>query len=173
VSTVPVAGPSLYELVDAGNPEVQALAAAPDQLDRLKTIYGELKLGLAQSVVTEDFIRAYKSIDIFGFTISTHRYPFAILLLMFLSTIGIAWTVESARRGSKRVISDIHDDDVVDVALDMPWLRLVLWVIVPAFAIWASLPLFPLSNLEQYLVIGGVVLIIFVASVATLRAGAL
>jgi Zn-dependent protease len=173
VATVQMIGPSLYELKNGPNTEVAALRAAIEHRSRLHAIYGTMKFGLAQNIVTEEFIRAYKSIDILGFTISTHRYPFAILLIAFVTSWGIAWTVEAARRTKKQVLRELHDEDVVDAVLDFPLMRFVIWVLLPALAIWASLPLFPLSSLEQATVIGGTLLMLAISSITWARASQL
>lgn len=142
-------------------------------LDRLLTAYGGLKFGLAEQVLAEEYVRTYQSVDVFGFSISTRRYPFAILALMLVSTWVIAWTVETARQSKRRILSDVHDVDVVDSLLDFQLMRIALWVVLPVISVWAALPLFPLNQTEQIIIVGGVGLVVIMGIVATVRARSL
>lgn len=175
VTTRQVQAPSLYEFLSdtVPDPAVAELRADTALLERLRSVYGGIKFSLAQQIAAEDFAQAYKSIDIFGFTVSTRRFPLAVLALSVLAAWGIAWTVETARRSGQRVISGKSEEDVVDLLLDLAPLRTVIWVVLPVLAILASLPLFPLARVEQIVVMAGAALCALLGVLASLRARAL
>jgi hypothetical protein len=162
--------PSIYQLLyPAGrDPAIHDLQADTELLDRLRAVYGTVKLSLAQQIAAEDYAQAYKSIDIFGFSLSTRRFPWAILVLTMLTVMAIAWTVESARRLRRPVIGG--DEDVVDIALDTPFLRAVIWIALPLLSILASLTLYPFAGAELAVLVAGGLLTVGLAVVATLRA---
>lgn len=175
VSTQQVPAPSLYDFLSGSvpDPAVGELRANSELLRRLQAVYGGIKFSLAQQIAAEDFAQAYKNIDIFGFAVSTRRFPLAVLTLSVVTAWGIAWTVETARRSGQRVISGKSEEDVVDILLDLAPLRTVIWVALPVLAILASLPLFPLSRGEQIVVMAGAVLCALLGILASLRARAL
>jgi hypothetical protein len=175
VVTQQVQAPSLYDFLSGSvpDPEVGELRANPELLGRLQSVYGRIKFSLAQQIAAEDFAQAYKSIDIFGFTISTRRFPFAVLLLSVLVAWAIAWTVELARRSGQHIITGKSEEDVVDILLDLAPLRTVIWVVLPLLAILASLPLFPLSRVELIVTVAGAALCVLLGGMAALRARAL
>jgi hypothetical protein len=113
-----VDGISIYGMLKGENREVEQLKNDTEELDKLRQVYGNVKFNMARQIVAEDFIKAYKSISIFGFSFSTRRYPFAILLFSLLAAASIFWTIAISKRRGLALFSNVQHEDVAHMLID-------------------------------------------------------
>lgn len=146
VQTEQIDGSSVYALLNGEMPLIDELVNDIEQQDRLRAIYGNMKPAIAQRIAAEDFARAFQSVTIFGFSVSARRFPIAIVLLVLSTAVGILWIIETAKRSSERILSDVQDEDVFDMLLDNILVRAILWVALPLLSILASMPPFSLGK---------------------------
>ncbi len=162
VRTARFIGPSLLEVSDparSANGPLLKLSDSPDRVAYLRRAYGHLPLDHASSLASEGLAQAYRSLSLFGFQFSTRRFPVAVLLCMIVALWQTLAALVVARRRQLPVLEQIADESAVEMLVSSRTLRVLLWVVLPLSAVWAALPLVPLSSHElTWLTIGSVVL---------------
>ncbi|HLL73618.1 MAG TPA: hypothetical protein VK363_19425 [Pyrinomonadaceae bacterium] len=159
-TTQKISGDSLLALIGRNSQFQEQLYNNASQIKRLSSLYGSFSPEISKNIVTEDLLRAYKGIELLGFTFSTRRFPFGILLFNLLAALGIFWTIRTARHKSIKVLSEVNDEDITDVLIDSPLMRIALWVIVPALTVWLALPVVPLGSVESASIYTGMSILI-------------
>ena len=121
--------------------------------------YGLLPLNEAKEVLSGNLVQAYQRVEILGFSISTKRLPLAVLMLFLVFLSGSFLTVIYAKRKSLRIISQVNDENPVDILIDNFFSRVLIFCVLPILSIVLSLPTFPISLLESILIKFGSLLV--------------
>lgn len=147
-----VEAPPIYKLIGGFSDDHAVLHDDLQRKRRLRAIYGLLPIDNAKAIASEHAIRTYRQIDIFGLTFSTQRFAMAVASFLLLIMLGICMTTRTANRRGLQIISGVAHESVLDVFLDSPWSRVVIFVIIPMGAIAASLPPFVLTTIEYTII---------------------
>jgi hypothetical protein len=162
VETELIDAPSLLELSDPQRPinrPLLALGADPERVAYLRRAYGHMPLDDATGLASDGLTQAYRSLTLFGFRVSTRRFPMAVLVCLAAALWQTLAALIALRRQKAGVLAEIIDDATIEVLVSNRLARFVLWVLLPLTALWTSLPLVPLSEGEvQTLAFGTVVL---------------
>jgi hypothetical protein len=162
VETKTVGQTTLLYLSDpeAGDYEsIRSLYEASDRKSYLRQMYGHLPMSSAVALANDGLTQAYRSASLFGFTFSTRRLPFAVLAFVATALLGTLVTLHTARRRRISLLADLTDEYALDVLLANLPARLVIWIVFPLSAVWAAVPLVPLSDAESRCLNAGVLLV--------------
>ena len=155
---------SIYGLMKSENDEITALRNNVDRLAKHRLLYGNMKFDLAQQFMYRDFNQAYTNISIFGFDFSTRRYPLAVLFMSIGISIGIYWTLNTGKKNKMVLFTHDFHEDIMYGLMSNKFSRSILWIILPVIAVFASLPIFDLSQ-SELLVIGlGILAMVIIGS---------
>jgi hypothetical protein len=135
----------------------------------IKENYCGLLLSDAIKHLSEESLKTYKSINIFGFEFSKRRLPWAFGFFCLVAALGIEAMVDEARKRGFKILSDMNGDHIANLFIEDKWLRFIIWCITPLFIMYSSsqkLSLPNWNNLEYYLIIG---MIIFLTGRAFIR----
>lgn len=140
---------------------------------RINENYADLVVSEAISHLSEESMRAYRSISIFGFEFSKRRLPWAFGFFCIVAAIGINSIVDEARKRNIKVLSEMNGDHIANMFIEDKWLRLMIWCITPLFIIYSSFPKLSLpgwDNIEYYVFIGVIVILTIRAFIRSLKA---
>ena len=84
--------PSLFALYGMDNSKVNGLQNGRI-LNELKNIYGELPTQDAKNLIGEDYAKSYKNIEVFGISIPTSNFVYAVLFFLFIISLGMNHTI--------------------------------------------------------------------------------
>jgi hypothetical protein len=141
------------------NRPLLALGADPERVAYLRRAYGHMPLDDATGLASDGLTQAYRSLTLFGFRVSTRRFPMAVLVCLAAALWQTLAALIALRRQKAGVLAEIIDDATIEILVSNRLARFVLWVLLPLTALWTSLPLVPLSETEmQTLIFGAVVL---------------
>ncbi len=135
----------------------RALYQNGDHRERLAKIYGALTINLAAAIASEHSVQSHKRIDMFGLSFSTRRFPFALLAILIVVLAGVLVTLKQAEAASVRLFDDDRGESTLALLMARPWLRFLVWAVLPVIAVWASMPPFPLASWELGTIIAGAV----------------
>ncbi|TND05862.1 MAG: hypothetical protein FD123_3553 [Bacteroidetes bacterium] len=125
------------------------------QLKKLLGSYGNLPMDNALDLVGNDYMEAYESIDIFGFTFSTTSLPIALLLFQIFISTGLFLMVRDAEKRKLKVLSEYDNEEITDYFIKRKWFRILLWLLVPLLSVYAALPEQDFEPMKLYFIIGG------------------
>ena len=161
---------SLIHLILGQDDDYIKLYKDSEYVGKLRSIYGHFPFDIARNIASEDYSRAYKSIDIFGFEFSTRRYPMAILVCSLILSLGVFSTILIAHKKSALIFSDVVEEDIVHVFIGNSISRSLLWIILPPLSVWIAFPDFPLISLEVGLLYAGIGILVILGLVSTISA---
>ncbi|MCD4721272.1 MAG: hypothetical protein K8S13_15635 [Desulfobacula sp.] len=170
IKTKVIKRPSILQITDKNRPQNQALEALfkNNRKLRLHNQYGYLKLDEARRIASDALANAYKSIAIFGFEFSIQKFPFALLFLFFICSLGTLITLIKAKRNSLLVISEVDDDNPLDILIDHILARIFIWIILPVISLIISFPISPLPVLHIIILIFGAIALIILGTISSL-----
>lgn len=153
--------PSILHLTDEYRPQNRSLEDLfwSTRKDRLNNQYGHLRLEEARSIASDELTKAYQSINVLGFSFSTQRFPFALLFLYGICLIGSLATLKIAKRSSIHILSEVTDENAIDLLINHLLSRLILWVVLPVVSIIISFPITPLPIAQTIMLLIGVVVL--------------
>lgn len=154
--------PSVFTILD--KPQLRDLYyLSLSDLNDLKEKYGNMLLPEAVRYLSEESIRGYKSISIFGFEFSKRRLPWVFGFFCLVAALGTYSMVDEARKRKLNVLKELSGDGIANLILEDRTLRFIIWCIAPLLVMYSAIPklTWPPENLEYYIA----VILIFVLGV--------
>ena len=111
---------TLLYLSDPGNPHYELLGELQRSADRiayLRKTYGHLPISSAIGICSDGLTKAYRNVELFGFSFSTRRLPFVVLAFIICSLVSILSTLVVSARVGQVPLSGSSDDYAVDILL--------------------------------------------------------
>lgn len=162
VHTQKVNAPALLTFTQENVSRAQAMIdTVKADRQRLDAIYVNIPLYLAIQIASERLISAYSTVNILGFSLARENLPWGVLVIMISLLGATAITLRTAQNHSLNIVSDVVSEDAFDIVLDSMIGRIAIWIFFPLFAIVASLPSSPLSEIQNILLIMSGLLILF------------
>lgn len=134
--------PSIFDLLD--KPEYNSLKhfyLRPD----FGQSYQHLMASEAIKQLSEESVREYRSISIFGFDFSRRSLPFAMGFFCMVTAIGTFSVIRIARKHGLKIISEATDEQVSFMLIERQWSRAIFWCVGPFFIMYSAAPQFSWS----------------------------
>jgi hypothetical protein len=106
-------------------------------------------------LVNERLTQAYRNVTLFGITVSTNRFPFAVLAFVGAALLGTIVTLRTAKRRRIALLDQLAEVHGLDCWTVRSPLLLLVWLVLPLTALGAALPLVPLSRVETIYLFSG------------------
>lgn len=92
------------------------------------TKYENESLGTVEHFLSREYLALFNKVDLFGFKLSNQSFSTVILLVLLFLSIALYITANQIQSNSL----DLSDsENIFSVFLNVPWLRLIIWIIFP------------------------------------------
>jgi hypothetical protein len=172
VQTQIIESENLLGLVSENEDEINILQELYSQKSRKKFLdgaYGLLPIKEAKEVLSGNIVQAYQRVELLGFSISTRKLPIAVVSLFIMFLGGSFLTVRYARANSLKIISQVNDENPIDILIDNFLSRIVIFCIFPILSIMLALPTYPVSLSEAIFIGSGVLLILILGILVVIK----
>lgn len=140
------------------------------QFKKLETNYGDIPMDKVVDMIGEDYMEAYESIDVFGFSFSTTSLPMASLAFSLFLVSGIFLMVRDAEKRKFKVLTGIDNEDITDFFVKRPFIRFVIWLVLPLASLAATLPHLAIEDEKLIVLCSGAGLLLLLSTLTLLKA---
>lgn len=130
---------------------LQDLGDNQERVSRLKSYYGPLGIESAINIAENGMVRAYRAVDILGFSISTRLLPIAILFAGLFVALGVWLTIRRAKSQRLAIITEGFQPEAASMLIRRVIGRLVVWAVLPPIAVFISFPPAPITFTQNIL----------------------